>query len=264
MAIHLASLERERSRDDAAAETSLRRALELDPNNARALAALKDLARARNDHALLADVMEREVAVVEDPKQKVLLLKNLANLGRAELNDASRATAWLEQARALAPEDRDVLLPLVDLYSAGGREADTLPIIEGIIASFGGRRSKELAQWQHRLGQAHERMGDELQALSLYDAAFKIDLTNVPILRDLGLLCLRTGDLERAQKTFRALLLQRLDPTAGITKADVYFYLGDTLARAGDKPKAIGMLERAVESDREHERAKGLLAELKG
>jgi tetratricopeptide (TPR) repeat protein len=101
-------------------------------------------------------------------------------------------------------------------------------------------------------------------ARELYDAAFKVDLTSVPILRDLGLLCLEIGDLDRAQKTFRALLLQRLDPGVGLTKADVYAYLGETLSLQNDKPKAIGMLERALESDRQHPRATELLAKLRG
>src|SRR5581483_10974905 len=112
-------------------------------------------------------------------------------------------------------------------------------------------------------GRVHETMGDLPQAMANYDSAFKIDLTSVPILRDLGLLCLKTGDLDRAQKTFRALLLQRLDGSAGITKADVYFYLGDTLAQQGDKAKAISMLERSLEADRAHARASEMLARLK-
>ena len=157
-----------------------------------------------------------------------------------------------------------MLLPLVDLYTQNGRERDAVPILEKIIHSFAGKRSKELAQWQHRLGRAHEAMGDLPGAMTLYDAAFKIDLTSVPILRDLGLLCLKTNDLERAQKTFRALLLQRLDANSGITKADVYFHLGEALSQQGDKPKAIGMLERAVEADKTHTRATELLARLKG
>jgi hypothetical protein len=47
---------------------------------------------------------------------------------------------------------------------------------------------------------------------------FKIDPTSVPILRDLGRLCLQ-GDLDRAQKTCRALLSQKLGPPLAITSA---------------------------------------------
>jgi tetratricopeptide (TPR) repeat protein len=115
-----------------------------------------------------------------------------------------------------------------------------------------------------RAGALGAYLNVRINCAGLDDAAFKIDLTSAPILRDLGLLCLKTGDLERAQKTFRALLLQRLDASAGITKADVYYYLGETLSRAGDSPKAIGMLERALETDKGHANAAALLARLKG
>jgi uncharacterized protein HemY len=95
--------------------------------------------------------------------------------------------------------------------------------------------------------------------MEAYDAAFKIDLTNVGILRDLGKLCHRRGDYDRAQKTFRALLLQKLDADAGITKADVYYYLGDLSAKQGDARKAKSMLQRALAENKEHAEAKALL-----
>ncbi len=264
MALHLATLEADRMNDASGAEQSLRRALELDPSSVDALRRLRALAESRNDHALLADVTERELAVTTAPAAQVTLLRSLATLSRDQLSDPARAIGYLERATALVPDDREVLLPLVDLLTANGREQDAAPIIERIIASFAGRRTKELAQWQHRLGQVQQRLGNKLEALASFDAAFKVDLTSVPILRDLGLLCLEIGDLDRAQKTFRALLLQRLDPGVGLTKADVYAYLGETLSLQNDKPKAIGMLERALESDRQHARATELLAKLRG
>jgi hypothetical protein len=44
----------------------------------------------------------------------------------------------------------------------------------------------------------------------------------------------------------------------------VYFYLGDTLRQQNDVPKAIGMLDRALEAEKGHPRAAELLAKLKG
>jgi tetratricopeptide (TPR) repeat protein len=106
-------------------------------------------------------------------------------------------------------------------------------------------------------------MGKTAEALAAYDSAFKIDLTSVPILRDLGRLCYSSGDWDRAQKTFRALLLQKLDATSGITKGDVYFYLGDITAKQGDPKKAISMLDRALVEQPGHPQAAALLAQLK-
>ena len=66
------------------------------------------------------------------------------------------------------------------------------------------------------------------------------------------------------QKTFRALLLQRLDAGSGITKGEVFYYLGEICMKQGDKAKAVQMLERAVENEPSLTRAKTMLTELKG
>jgi tetratricopeptide (TPR) repeat protein len=136
-------------------------------------------------------------------------------------------------------------------------------VLERVIASFGSRRTKELALYHHRLGQALAQLGDKDLAFAQFDMAFKIDPGSVPVLRDLGILAYDTNDLERAQKTFRALLLQRLDAGVGITKAEVFYYLGEISAKLGDRPKAVQMFERSLENDPSMDRARARLAEVK-
>ena len=94
--------------------------------------------------------------------------------------------------------------------------------------------------------------------------AFKIDPGSVEVLRDLGVLALETNDLDRAQKTFRALLLQRLDAQSGISKGEVFYYLGEICMKQGDKAKAVQMLERAVENEPTLARAKAMLVRAEG
>jgi hypothetical protein len=77
-------------------------------------------------------------------------------------------------------------------------------------------------------------------------------------------LALESNDLDRAQKTFRALLLQRLDAQSGISKGEVFYYLGEISMKQGDKAKAVQMLERAVENEPSLARAKAMLSDLKG
>ncbi|MCA9640066.1 MAG: tetratricopeptide repeat protein, partial [Myxococcales bacterium] len=62
----------------------------------------------------------------------------------------------------------------------------------------------------------------------------------------------------------RALLLQKLDDSSPITKAEVFLNLGKVHNGLGEKPKAVQMLERAIQADGDLEEAKTLLAELKG
>ena len=257
----IADLSEDQLQDPARAAGALRAAFDLQPS-ATTLELLKSHHEKHQSWRELAEVLEIELADMSEPKDQVDQLKRIADLYMEKLEDAGSGVAYLERAAALTPDDREVLLPLCDIYIAAGRQADAVPVLEKIIESFKGRRSKELAQFHHRLGMALEGMGDREGAMSHLDAAFKIDLTNVPILRDLGRLCLAQGDLKRAQKTFRALLLQKLKPEHGITKADVYFHLGDICHQEGDARKAKSMLERALTEDKEHAQAKALLESL--
>jgi tetratricopeptide (TPR) repeat protein len=263
-AFALAELAATKLSDAARAERALRRAYDLDPSSAKARAALKAHYEKHGQSDRLAEMLALDEQETTDPKAKVVLLKRIASIYGGALKDPGAAATYLERASKLDPEDRDVLLPLCDLYIAAGRQGDAIPVLEQIIASYGTRRNKEVAVYHHRLGKAKQSKGDLDGAMESYDAAFKVDLTNVQVLSDLGRLCLVRGDFDRAQKTFRALLLQKLSPDDGITKADVYFYLGDISAKQGDPKKAISMLERAVAEDSSHAEAAALMAKLKG
>lgn len=260
----LAKLAEEKLDDAARAEAALRHALSLEPMHGPSRDLLKAFYERHGRIRELAQMLAEEAEATPDTAKKVDALKRVAAIHKDRLGDPAGAAHYLEQASKLVPTDRDILLPLCELYVAAGRAGDAVPVLQQIIASFGAKRSKELATYHHRLGTALEGMGDTAGALEAYDAAFKIDLTNVPILRDLGRLTHGMGDYERAQKTFRALLLQKFGPEAGITKGDVYFYLGDISAKQNDKAKAISMLERAIAEDKGHERASALLAQVKG
>ncbi|MDQ3036733.1 MAG: tetratricopeptide repeat protein, partial [Myxococcota bacterium] len=263
-AFRLAELATTSLSDPDRAERALRRIHDLDPADGEVRAKLKSHYDRHQRWADLAQMLAIDEESTTDTPEKLALLRRIADLYAAKLGDPGSAAAYFERAVELDPENRDVLLPLCDLYIAAGRQTDAIPVLEKIIASYGTRRSKEVAIYQHRLGRALEGMGNTSGAMQAYDAAFKVDLTNVQILRDLGRLCYTAGDYDRAQKTFRALLLQKLDANAGISKGDVYFYLGDISAKQGDPKKAISMLERALTEDSAHASATELLASLKG
>jgi tetratricopeptide (TPR) repeat protein len=195
---------------------------------------------------------------------QVRLLKAAAEIQLLRRKSTEAAIPILERAAQLVPHDRELLLSLCDAYNAAQRGRDAAQVLEKVIESFGNRRSKELALYHHRLARALAQLGDKDVALAQLDMAFKIDPGSVGVLRDLGVLAFETNDLERAQKTFRALLLQRLDPNAGISKGEVFYYLGEISAKQGDKAKAVQMLERAIENDPALERARLKLTELKG
>jgi golgin subfamily B member 1 len=59
------------------------------------------------------------------------------------------------------------------------------------------------------------------------------------------------------------LLIQKLDPSVGLTKGEVFEYLGVIAEKQGDKAKAIDMYKRALDNDPSRTKAKENLAALK-
>jgi tetratricopeptide (TPR) repeat protein len=68
-------------------------------------------------------------------------------------------------------------------------------------------------------------------------------------------------DWEKARRVYRSLVLQNIDPGAGVTKADVYYQLGMIHIHLGEAPKARGMFQRGLELEPGNEQLKRALAQ---
>lgn len=268
LALELASLRAE-LKDDPAREQALRRALTLaeeakdDDLAHKARRELRAHYQRTAAWSELAAILVTEADLEQDATVKAKHLEEAAKIHLEKREAPSEAATLLEKATALVPDDRPLLLLLCDALSASGRGKDAADVLRKIIESFGGKRSKELAVYHHRLAHALKAQGERDAALSELDLAFKIDPGNIVVLRDLGRLALEADDLDRAQKTFRALLLQKLDGSSGITKAEVFFHLGEISEKQNDRAKAIQMYERAVETDASLTQAKERVTALK-
>lgn len=89
--------------------------------------------------------------------------------------------------------------------------------------------------------------------------AFRRRPSDVAVIVDLGELSLQTGDLELAQRMYRALLLIKQDK---LSKAEVFAKLGTIHYLQGEPQKAKSMLERALQLEPEHSEAKTLIQQL--
>lgn len=245
------------------AATALERGLELEPKNAR----IRDLLRALYQESSAWDKLAKLVAgdadLAEADSEKVKLLRKAADILSTKRKDLGGAAELLERATALSPDDRELMLDLCDAYSASGRGKAAVEVLEKIVQSYGGKRSKELAEIHRRLSKAYLSDGDTARAMDELDKAFRIEPGNVHVLKELGDVSMQVNDLKKAQQMFRALLLQKLEDSGPVTKAQVFMSLGDVHLRLGEKPKAVQMLERALQTDPNLEGAKDLLAQAK-
>ncbi len=249
--------------DREAAARALERALAVDGADLGLRQRLRELYAKTESWERLADLIARDAELAGDVEGKIALLREAADVHATRRADLSAAATLLERASELRPDDRALLLQLCDAYSASGRGREAAAVLERVVESFGGKRAKELADIHRRLGEAYLADGDAPRALVELDKAFRIEPGNVQVLVKLGDVALETGDFKKAQQMFRALLLQRLEEGSPITKAEVFFKIGETHLRLDERPKAKQMFERAVQADPDHVAAKARLEELR-
>lgn len=227
---------------------------------------LKMLLRSEYEHegewSKVADLVLKEASTAAGLKEKLSLYREAAEIQWKRCEDPAAAAAILEQAAEAAPTDREVLLLLCDAYSACGRGAEAAGVLEKVVESFGGKRSKELGDIHRRLATAYLSNQQQDKALEELEKAFRIEPGNIHVLTQLGEVALAAGDMKKAQQMFRALLLQRLDEGAPISKAQVFLRLGQIHEKLGEGPKARQMYERAVQTDPNFEEAKRALQTL--
>ncbi len=237
-------------------------ALRHDAAHLPAIGALEAIARDRRDHALLGDLLTKRVAVVATAAERVALLVELAELER-KAGRLDAALAALVRANQDSPDDARVLAPLADLYFAVNRLDEAAPIYDRLAGEAKvARRMKDVARFRQRQGGILEARGDRPGALAAYEEALRVNPTDVSTMTGLGRLYLASEDWEKARKIYQSLVLQNIDPDAGVTKAEVYWALGKIHLQLGQPPKAKSMFQRGLEIEPHNQKLKDALTSL--
>jgi tetratricopeptide (TPR) repeat protein len=226
------------------------------------LSRLQKLYEEQSNWSRLAELFTREAESAPNNDERAKLLSRAAQLYFERLDEGRTAANLLQRATDLKPEDRGLLLQLCDVLNASGRSGEAAEVLRRIVDSYGGRRAKELGEIHRRLAAAYRAQGNHADALRELDQAFRIEPGNIAVLKELGELAFELDDLKKSQQMYRALLLQRLDGSSPISKAEVFFALGRVHDALGERLKARQMLERALQTDANFEQAKRMLAEL--
>ncbi|HTQ07025.1 MAG TPA: tetratricopeptide repeat protein [Polyangiaceae bacterium] len=262
LALSLADVEEQLGSKEKAAG-ALERGLAADERQQDLRERLRKLYEATSTWDKLAGLIARDAELVSGADQQVKLLRQAAQIQAQKRGDHAAAAALLDRASQIKPDDRELLLALCDEYNASGRGKAAAEVLEKIVQSYGAKRTKELAEIHRRLASAYLADGNGQRALEELDKAFRIEPGNVAVLALLGEVALNVGDLKKAQQMYRALLLQKLDDGGPIKKALVFVRLGDIHDKLGEKPKAVQMYERALQTDATLDEAKTKLAAAK-
>jgi len=171
----------------------------------------------------------------------------------SKLGSPAAAIPALEKALELDPTDKDLRTAL----AIGKRTAGDLPgareLLSGLIADFGRRRSAERAALHVELARVAQGEGKTEEAMTEMESASKMDTSNTAIQRELAEMARSAGQLERAERVYRALLLvvRRTPPgddENAVGPSEVLFELSKLAAQRGENDQAKELLESAMES----------------
>ncbi|MGH7283377.1 MAG: tetratricopeptide repeat protein, partial [Polyangiaceae bacterium] len=239
------------------ARARLEDAMSLHPKAEELRSRLSALYREKKDFRALATLLATGAAHASSKEQKLERLREAAELYRTEVNAPDLAIPLLEDACAHDPDDRPLKLELADTMGAAGKLTEARALLRGLIDEFGGRRPKERAPVHYHLARLDLRAGDHAQAVSELEAATRIDPANAEILRALAELARDDGQLERAERSYRALLavVRRVEnpaENAPIVRSEALLELSDIARRQGEAERADEILESALEAAGSH------------
>lgn len=217
--------------------------------------ALKELAElAIEDARAAGDVGPRFDALLRAGQLYLLHSQDPQSTGQVAIGSA---IAILEEAHALRPADLDCTALLSDAYVGGGRVDQGRELLEGTIAGFKGRRSRELSALYHRLARIAEFGGDRDLAIAYLNTAIDMDSQNGAVASELAYFAMESMNWDIAQRALRVVTM--LKTPAPLPKALAYQHLGQIAEHQGDAKRALGYYKRALAEDPELESARSLL-----
>ncbi|MEY2929944.1 MAG: hypothetical protein RL033_693, partial [Pseudomonadota bacterium] len=241
--------------EDESARSYLTQALAQDPAATELRSLLGELYRAREEWELLAPLLSAGVDHAPDRATEVLYLREAARLRRDQLGQLDEAIPLLQRAMQLEPGDRELRVQLAHALRLQERYDEARQILTGLLEEFGRRRTPERAKVHYQLAQIARATGNLDVALSELDLASKADRNNLQMLKLLGEVAREKGQLEEAERAYRALLLllgrSRSDggeAQAGIGESSILFELYRIANELGQHERAKDLLDSALEA----------------
>jgi tetratricopeptide (TPR) repeat protein len=211
---------------------------------------LAGLYRASAAWAPLGKLLADSTVYIEDDALLLERVREAADVYVEKLKKPDLAIPVLETAVKLAPDDRTLKSMLAEAYRVGARLDEAKDVLESLVADFGRRRTPERAAFHFQLAKVFRAKGDVDHALEQYDSAASMDVGNAAVMLELGGLARESGQMDRAERAYRALLLlvrkQQDDSLDAVGVPEVQFELSRLAAARKQDGQAKELLESAV------------------
>jgi tetratricopeptide (TPR) repeat protein len=231
------------------AVAALERALEEDPEAGVLWTMLARLHREAAHHEALLRVLSAHAMHTQDPETLIACAHEVLVLCQDKLGDPAQAVPVLERAVGLAPEEKTLRLALADGLRVSGRLAEARAVLEGLLQEYGRRQSRDRANLHLQIATvARAEKNADLAAKHL-DQAAAVMLDSVDVQLALAEVAEERGELDRAEKAYRALLVLARRGHSGdsiMTAGEVLVRLRRLALRQGQTTQAAEHLESAM------------------
>ena len=201
----------------------------------------------------LARHLTRSLPLLKDDKTASDFAREASQLYITKLGQPAKAIPALETALALDPTDKEVRSALAIGQRVAGKLPEARAALQELINDFGRRRSPERAALHVELARVALAEGKADEAMTEMEAASKMDVNNAAIQKELAEMARGAGQLDKSERTYRALLLvvRRTPPgddEAAVGPSEVLFELHQLAASRKESDQAKELLERAMEA----------------
>lgn len=250
--VELGVLAEQQLRDHDAALAAYRGAIDADPNNAAAAAALRDAYLDKGDHTAAIDMLQREIDATEGARAKAQLFVQMGRIWRRQVNDRDKALECYEKAFALDPANVEAAEPLAELFREGERWNDASRIYEQFSASADAMGPKSASELFQRQGEAALRLGELERAEKAFARALQLTPDNGAVQRLLAQVKLDLKRFEEARTAFQELLMRFGADLPPAERVQVHLRLADAARGLKDPAGVLAAVDDALKIDPTH------------
>lgn len=214
---------------------------------------LADLYRSSEQWEPLARLLTRSLPLLPDNDTAIAYAREASEIYANRLESPDKAVPALEKALSVVPGDRTLRTQLAVGLRTAGRLDESAALLNELIEEFGRRRSPERAALHVELARGLQAQGQDKDALKQMEQASKMDVGNVRIQKELAEMARQSGDMAKAERTYRSLLLvvRRQPPgddVSAVGASEVLFELHKLAAAQNQDDQAKELLETAIET----------------
>ena len=203
----------------------------------------------------LARHLTRSLPLLKDDALVREFAREASSIYLTRLGAPAKAIPALETALKLDPSDKDLRTALAIGLRVAGKLAEARAVLSELVADFGRRRSPERAALHVELARVSQAEGKLDEAMAEMESAAKMDVANAAIQKELAEMARTAGQLDKAERTYRALLLvvRRTPPgddETAVGPSEVLYELHKLAGKSGGTQgeQATELLESAIET----------------